>query len=423
MPDGRTSRTRAWARRALLALVPLLGALLLAGHVDPTLALLTERTGATSNAFTTATTFCRQPALSFLTGFEYGPISGLGPFDTAVTTGGSPTADATVKRSGAYAAKIPKSALGAATVTKVMTGSVLVTRFAIHLDTLPVGNVAQLATVGVTAGSAANLRYNALSKKFELAFGTNTVATSATTVSAATWYLIDLKVDVASNPRTAAWRVDGAAQTTASAAESATTISALTVGSFTAADVFTSHYDDLVASTVADAYPIGDGRVLALAPNASPLAGHSGATAFQTEANAAIDANAYSRLAEVPLTSTSDYLKQVTSAGNSYLQVGFADTTSTCINGVSALVALHAAGTSTNAATTRVLDGATSTVVHTGSISSSSIVYKSAVVTPASSTWSATALNGIVARIGYSNDVNPVPYWDAIQLEYDGSSV
>src|SRR4029077_17395457 len=43
--------------------------------------------------------------------------------------------------------------------------------------------------------------------------------------------------------------------------------------------------------------------------------------------------------------------------------------------------------------------------------------YKSAVVTPAASPWTQSAVNGLVARVGYSTDSNPNPYWDAIVLE------
>jgi hypothetical protein len=396
---------------------------LVTNNAEPTLALLTSRSTVAANGFTTASTFCRQVTLSFLTGFEYGPISGLGPFDAVATTGGVPTAEAAVKRSGSYAAKISKSALGSSAVTKTLSGGVLVARVAVYLDSLPSSNVAQLASVGVSAGSAANLRYSALTKKLELAFGaTSGVATATSTVSAATWYLVDLKVDVTANPRTASWRLDGVAQPSASVAEAAATATGMAIGSSVATDVFSAHFDDLVIASAADSYPIGDGRVLALGPNASPLTGHAGAGAFQYETGSAIDAGVYGRLAEVPLVSSADFVKQVNTSAVSYLEMGLQDTTSSCIHGVRAMVALHASGSGANVAVTRIYDGTTATVVSSGSVGSTSLIYKSAMVTAATQPWSSSALNGLVARIGYSNDVNPVPYWDALQLEYDAGA-
>src|SRR3954468_3865565 len=120
------SRLGVWRYAAALMLSAAM--LLVANGADPTVALLTRTKTVGTNGFTTASTFCRQPTLSFLTGFEYGPINGLGPFDATTTTGGVPTVDNTVKRSGSYSAKVPKSSGGAAPVTKTVSGSVLVTR-------------------------------------------------------------------------------------------------------------------------------------------------------------------------------------------------------------------------------------------------------------------------------------------------------
>lgn len=396
--------------------------LLVANGVDPTSAFLTSTKSVTGNAFATSTTFCRQPTLSFLTGFEYGPISGLGPFDSTATAGGTPVGDATVKRNGSYSAKVPKAALGASSVTKTLTGSAAVARLAVYLDSLPLTSVAQLATVGVSSGSALNLRYNATTQKLELAFGSNTAAAAATTTVAATWYLIDVSVDVSANPRTASWRINSIDQAATSAAETASTVNALTLGSSTTADVFTAHYDDIVVASSTSAYPIGDGAVLALSPNASPTSGHNLPTSFQYDSGVAIDANLYTRLDDVPLNSTSDYVKQTTQSSSAYLQLDLADVASGCINGVRAMVALHAAGTGANVSTSRIYDGSTLTTVYSGTVGSTSLVYKSAMVTPASAPWTAAALSGLVARIGYSTDVSPVPYWDALQLEYDATA-
>ena len=122
----------------------------------------------------------------------------------------------------------------------------------------------------------------------------------------------------------------------------------------------------------------------------------------------------------MPLNATNSYIRQTTVGSGAYLQIGFADVTgSGCINGVQALVAFHASGTQTNHGATRIRDQATETVVHNTSMGSNSLLYASAAVTPAGGRWTTSSLNGVIARIGYSTDVNPVPYWDALLLEYD----
>ena len=50
-------------------------------------------------------------------------------------------------------------------------------------------------------------------------------------------------------------------------------------------------------------------------------------------------------------------------------------------------------------------------------MSQTALQYKSAVVKPAGLSWTQAAVNGLLARVGYSTDSTPNPYWDAIVLE------
>src|SRR5687768_1318203 len=106
-------------------------------RLQPTLALFTRQTTIAGNTFATASAFCSgQRTLTFLTGFEFGPTTGLGPFDGAQTAGGTPVVD-TIRRNGVYAAKIAKGAGGASSLTKTTSGPTLVVRFAVLLESLP----------------------------------------------------------------------------------------------------------------------------------------------------------------------------------------------------------------------------------------------------------------------------------------------
>src|SRR5512133_397324 len=138
---------------------------------------------------------------------------------------------------------------------------------------------------------------------------------------------------------------------------------------------------------------------------------------FQNNDGTAIDANSWQRLDEAPMTSTADYVRQQANSGTSFLEFGLEDTPETCIRDVSAVLAYHAAGSPADNGKTSIFDGATETVLFSGDMSQTALQYKSAVVTPAASTWSQAALTGLVARAGYSTDSSPNPFWDSIMLE------
>ncbi len=142
-----------------------------------------------------------------------------------------------------------------------------------------------------------------------------------------------------------------------------------------------------------------------------------GAGNFQNNDGTAIDASSWQRLDEVPMNSTADYVRQQANSGTSFLEFGLEDTPETCIRDVSAVLAYHAAGTPANNGKASLFDGATETAVFTGDMSQTALQYKSAVVTPAGGIWNQAALNGLVARVGYSTDSTPNPYWDSVVVE------
>jgi hypothetical protein len=119
----------------------------------------------------------------------------------------------------------------------------------------------------------------------------------------------------------------------------------------------------------------------------------------------------------VPMTSTADYVRQQANTGSSYVEFGFQDRPETCMREVSVILAYHAAGTSADNGKTGIFEGATETGVFTGDMSQTALQYKRAAVTPGAVTWNQAALNGLVARVGYSTDSSPNPYWDSIMLE------
>jgi chitodextrinase len=367
---------------------------------------------AVQSATTLAAGQCGRSSAVWLTGMEHGVVStaGGGVFSTVT---GAPTADNTIVRTGAYSLRIA-DASASSTVRALRTftaSSVVVSRLALRLSSLPsvTSNLAY-----IDSGTDLVFRYNAASQRLELVLGTS-IATSTTTVSPATWYLIDLRYDLSANPNLGDWRVNGVAQARVSRTATPATANGLGMGATANPSVYTANYDDIVVSSQPSAYPLEDSRIVRLALNS--MGTSSGAGNFRNNDGTAIDANSWQRLGEVPMTSNADYVRQQANSGTSFVEFGLEDTPETCIRDISAVLGYHAAGSAADNGKTSIFDGATETVIFSGDMSQTALQYKSAIVSPAAGTWSDAALSGLVARVGYSTDSSPNPFWDSIVVE------
>ena len=364
------------------------------------------------SATTQAAALCLRSSAVWLTGMEHGVVSTAGGGIFSSMTG-TPTADNSVARSGAYSLRIADASSGSTrrALRSFTASSVVVTRFAVRLSSLPSVN-ANLAYVD--SGTDLVFRYDATSQRFQLTLGSSTV-TATTPVSAATWYTIDLRYDVSASPHLGDWRVNGETQTQASRIATPTTANGFGMGATASASIYTANYDDIVVAAQSAAYPLADSRIVRLVPNS--MGTSSGAGNFRNNGGTAINSTSWQRLDDVPMTSTADYVRQQANSGTSYLEFGLQDTPETCIYEVSAVLAYHAAGSSADNGKTSIFDGATQTVVFSGDMSQTGLQYKTSVVTPAAFTWNQAVVNGLVARVGYSTDSSPNPYWDSIMLE------
>jgi hypothetical protein len=101
-------------------------------------------------------------------------------------------------------------------------------------------------------------------------------------------------------------------------------------------------------------------------------------------------------------------------------RISFADTTETCTNAVQAEVAYHSSSTTANVAKTSMMESGTERVVYSGAMNpNSTLTYRSAVISPASGTWSQTKVNGLSARICFGSTIGAHPFWDALMVEYN----
>lgn len=369
---------------------------------------------------------CTAYTLDWLTGMEHGmdTTAGGGIWSASVMVGAG-TVDTTVKRSGERSLRLAPSA-STAHRGRLYNGfgyTDIVTRFAIRLETLPAADVPELAGMTTSANMTPpylSVGYTASTNRFNIGFPGQDVAAS-TAVQAGTWHVIDVKMDVSGATHRADWRVDGVTQTAATSAAAATALSAIYWGGSVAA-TFTANYDDIAVSMTGSDYPLGSGRVLALRPNG--MGTSVGAANFQDSDGTAIDSTSWSRVADGVMGGDATYIAQTAVSGTSYVELTLEDTTETCVRAALGRIVYDPQSTNqNNNGTTRVVDGTTESVVHSGIMAANNALMnpKVGVLTPASPPWTPAALNGALFRIGYSGDITPNPRWQALMVEYEAA--
>jgi len=350
-----------------------------------------------------------------LTGFEHGAASTAGGGLFTTINGAGVTIDSALSRSGAYSLRIADAAGSAHNASVSVGTAVAVMRFYVRLAALPAADVTELAVFDAAAGTDLRLGYRSASQALSLRFGGAAANVSTAPITAGTWQRLDIRFTANTNPRTADWQVDGVAQTAVSTGGASTTVSGIVFGSTVAADAYTASYDDLLVSGTSAEFPIGDGSVVALRPDAMGTSNNPGS--FRHEDTSAIDASTYLRLDDDPLSGTAQYVRQQFGTAADYIELTFQDTALTCISGLSGIVSYHSAGAGANDGKTSLFSGATERVIYAGDMSEVSLFYRSATIAPPGATWTTGAVNGLVGRFGYSADNNPSPHWDGLLLE------
>jgi hypothetical protein len=352
-----------------------------------------------------------------LTGFEHGRkgyhASNLMPTGTGVAV--APAA----ARNGAYGLKV--NAAGAATSEWFMWQTYVhagVARFAVRLDAPPAGDVNELFGMDTYGGSALRIGYDAASQSLKLtlrsaAGGSATVA--GPPIAAGAWHVVDVSYS-ADGTHTADWSVDGTAQPSASVSGGDEYLYYVRFGT-KGGDAFSASYDDVLISENTADYPVGDGRIGVLRPNGSS----ANSTAIRDNDGTAVDPTSWTRLDEIPATSTLDFLQQTKAASTAFAQIAFQDTAEPCARAVRGYFTTHSqASRSDNSAKLSFFDGARESVIRSGNWAANNGLSRdySATVVPAGD-WSQSALNGLIARFGYSTDVKPLPILDGVLVEYE----
>jgi hypothetical protein len=378
-----------------------------------------------SNSFSAASSFgvcpTTAPALEWMDGFEMGRIFGGHASGLALGANTSNvTLDSTTVRHGSYAMKV--AANGVATNAQrlvTVLAPVVVVRFSVLLSSLPAADV-ELARTGPSSGTQLQLLYHSSTQKLALQFSGGTSVESSATVAAGQWYVIDMRIDQSTATWAGSWRVNQVAQTGRTVAGTAgTNVYAVWFGT-TLANTFTAYYDDITTTTASADYPLGDGKVLMLKP--SGMGTSVGATNLSNDDATAIGSSSYTRVDDIPMANSTDYIRQTVASATSYVELTFEDTTDSCVRMVQGLEMNNLGNTNqSNAAKASIFDGTTERVVYSGNMAASVAgeYVRVAPVSPTGTRWTPSELNGLVMRLGYATDVSPIPRWDAVLIEYE----
>ena len=378
-----------------------------------------------SNSFSAASSFgacpATAPSLEWIDGFEMGRI--FGNHGTSLAVGantGNVTADATTVRHGSYAMKVVANgvATNAQRLLNVATSDAVM-RFSVLLSSLPSSDV-ELARTGPSSGTQLQLLYHSSTQKLALQFSGGASVESTNTVAAGQWYVIDMRIDQSTATWAASWRVNQVAQTGRTVSGTAgTNVYSLWMGT-TLANTFTADYDDVAITTSSGDYPLGDGKVLMLRP--SGMGTSVGAGNLSNDDGSAIGAASYTRVDDIPMANSTDYIQQTVASNTSYVELNFEDTTDSCVRMVQGLEMNYLGNVNqANDAKTSIFDGSTERVVYTGNMAASvpAEYVRIAPVPPTGTTWTPAELNGLVMRLGYATDASPIPRWDAVLIEYE----
>lgn len=369
---------------------------------------------------------------TFCTGFEFGTTAGWATgnngnkvIDTIV---GTPTIVTTSPRTGTYCLEVSASAAteGVKWTAANTLGGASQTRgravFGVYFPTSLPSADCELALF--EANFDAEIWFHQSTGKLAARWGSDTM-TDGPTVSANTWYMVEIYADVSASTVTLDWWVDTVPQTQVTLVDIAATISAFDLGCAITAATMTVRYDDVVVwtDTAAITGPKGKHTVRPLNVDTGGTITLTGTAAnWNTFTNngtlAAWNATtARNNIDEIPPTigGTADGLVQITLSTTDFVEIPM--TTYTLAAGESvAACRMLAPGwaTSTTAATIgfRSWNGSTETTLQAGTVDPN---FDASTATPG---WvckmltladvdTQSEIDGLAFRVGFSSDATP----------------
>lgn len=354
----------------------------------------------------------------------------------------------TTVRNGARSLRFNLSASTAAAVVNTnlsIGGTVGVLRAYVRFTTLPTVDfgIVQFSTA---AGSVVGAVFKSSDSKIYAGrdnSGTLTVGATGVSVTTGQWYLIDILVDVHTNPWTVDVKVDGTACGQASIALAASTIGTIRLGrnyTGTSANI-DCFVDDIVASATSGDYPIGAGYVNHFVPTADGTHNIAGTGDFQRTLTGTDILNAtttaFQLVDEVPLEATvTDWINMLAPPNaTDYVECVFGpapgiSTPTVAPRAVEVLCGINQSGTGSGNMEIRLNDNGTTNAVYSATgvagvaVATGQVFKRKHYATaPTGGAWTVSAgagnFNDLRIRFGSpaALDVNPDQYFGCAMIE------
>jgi hypothetical protein len=372
----------------------------------------------------------------FLTGMNHGVINANGPtsgafWDGSGDTGGTASISTTIKTwSNGRSLNLNKTSSSSNSIFRYRSftaSSVVVVSLAVYATTLPSGLV-WFASLEDSGGAGdLELGYNSSDQKLRVKFAGGTETVSSSTITTGTWYTIDIRANVSSSSTyTCDWQIDGVAQTQhTKAVAAARTIDRIVCGNGVTATTLTWEmaYTDICVSTTSGDYPLGEAITGYIVP-ASDGTHNAGTNIMEDSSGSDIGVvTAYNLLDDTPLAGggSTDRVQQTGSGTGNYAEVVFGALPSGTIVAVEGCLAYQSSGTASNQGATIMSHDSFSSYsdiygnpTTRADMSESSEFYAANIVAAPGGGWTSQTIK---ARIGYSGDVSPIPYWLALMCE------
>jgi hypothetical protein len=275
----------------------------------------------------------------------------------------------------------------------------------------------------ITTASSDHLEITYDGSQYHMGFISGTT-NSKTTLSLNTWYRFDFRCNLSdAGNKSVDWQIDGVDKTQNTSTGTTTS----TIIRFGDSNTYTYDvvFDDFYLSATSGDYPIGPGGTERLFPIAD---GTHVAGTNTIEDNAGTDigvTTAFDKLNSDPPSSTT-YVRQVAVGTGNYAEVLFSNLFSKSPNilGVRGRLAYTSSATQANqgayiiskdsfSSFTEIWGNPTTRADYSDG-STSSLFYKSVQV---ANVTTLELVNNLKARIGYSNDITPNPYWIDLWIE------
>lgn len=364
----------------------------------------------------------------FVTGFNHQVISsnGGGLFN-AVT--GVPTIDNSVLHEGSPSLKIAPTGSQSVNVRKVVPASqeVLVLSGYIRFPSggFPSANSVLFGCISTTGSIFSGINISNTGVIRAQTGNGGSIQASSITMTPDQWYLVDLLISQAGTTWTVDWSIDGVPQTQLSVGgQTQGSISNLRFGTNTTAISMTAFIANVVASVVSADYPIGPHASELLVP-VSDGTHNSGTNIMEDQAGTDLG-TAWSLVDDIPMSDATEYIKQAGIGTGNYVEVKFRTMTnpSSSIIAAMGILAYTSASSAANSGGFIISkDGFGSNIPIYGSPGSladyssgsvSDVFYSTAMLTDIDTL---TEVDALQARMGYSGDATPNPYWINIAVE------